>query len=88
MALNGPKQHKTSSKGQSPPQELEVGPHCGPYLLVSCNISLIRNKDKQRTKDVNTKVYENLDSNSGCCVRRMDVERIVQGAGCMQSSPC
>ena len=25
---------KASDKGQSPPQELEVGPRSGPYLLV------------------------------------------------------
>ena len=41
---NGPKQHKkfffarmakkASAEGQSPPQELEVGPRSGPYLLV------------------------------------------------------
>ena len=28
---------KASVKGQSPPQELEVGPHSGPYLLVLFN---------------------------------------------------
>ena len=43
-AKNGPKQHnklffarrakKASAKGRSPPQELEVGPRSGPYLLV------------------------------------------------------
>ena len=39
---NGPKQHKklffcpkgNKSLGRSPPQELEVGPRSGPYLLV------------------------------------------------------
>ena len=41
---NGPKQHKKfffarrakkdSAEGRSPPQELEVGPRSGPYLLV------------------------------------------------------
>ena len=25
---------KTSAEGRSPPQELEIGPHSGPYLLV------------------------------------------------------
>ena len=30
-------QKKTSAEGQSPPQELEVGPHSGPYLLVCQN---------------------------------------------------
>ena len=46
IAKNGPKQHnrllllpkgqtKALTKGQSPPQELEVGPHSGPYLLVA-----------------------------------------------------
>ena len=35
IAKNGPKQHnKLSSKAWSPPQELDVGPHSGPYLLV------------------------------------------------------
>ena len=42
IAKNGPKQHKElffcqkgkKSLGQSPPQELEVGPRSGPYLLV------------------------------------------------------
>ena len=42
MALNGPKQHNRlffcpkgqKSLGRSPPQELEVGPRSGPYLLV------------------------------------------------------
>ena len=29
---------KASAKGQSPPQELEVGPCSGPYLLVSFEI--------------------------------------------------
>ena len=28
------REKKTLSEGQSPPQELEVGPHSGPYLLV------------------------------------------------------
>ena len=45
MAKNGPKQHnkvficpkgkKGSAEGRSPPQELEVGPRSGPYLLVN-----------------------------------------------------
>ena len=45
IAKNGPKQHnklsfvpkgqkKNSAEGQSPPQELEVSPHSGPYLVV------------------------------------------------------
>ena len=35
IAKNGPKQHKKAlAEGQSPPQELEVGPRSGPYLLV------------------------------------------------------
>ena len=34
-SLSLPKgQKKASAKGQSHPQELEVGPHSGPYLLV------------------------------------------------------
>ena len=28
---------KASDEGQSPPQELEVGPHSGPYLLGTVN---------------------------------------------------
>ena len=28
---------KASAEGQSPPQELEVGPRSGPYLLVTIN---------------------------------------------------
>ena len=45
IAKNGPKQHnrlffarkakKASAEAQSPPQELEIGPRSGPYLLVS-----------------------------------------------------
>ena len=35
IAKNGPKQHKKAlAEGPSPPQELEVGPRSGPYLLV------------------------------------------------------
>ena len=42
IAKNGPKQHKAlyfcpkgkKNLGRSPPQELEVGPRSGPYLLV------------------------------------------------------
>ena len=30
---------KASVEGRSPPQELEVGPHSGPYLLVCYNLS-------------------------------------------------
>ena len=38
---------KTSPEGRSPPQDLEVGPHSGPYLLVYSktrmrNIQLLR----------------------------------------------
>ena len=32
---------KASAKGQSPPQELEVGPRSKPYLLVQVQIRLI-----------------------------------------------
>ena len=43
IGKNGPKQHKKlffcpkgkKSLGRSPPQELEVGPRSGPYLLVT-----------------------------------------------------
>ena len=49
IVKNGPKQHnkllflpkgqkKASAKGQSHPQELEVGPHSGPYLLVKVKL--------------------------------------------------
>ena len=52
IAKNGAKQHKSSffaqkgkkasDKGRRPPQELEVGPHSGPYLLVIINCDLFR----------------------------------------------
>ena len=35
MANNWPKQHNKPAEGRSPPQELEVGPHSGPYLLAN-----------------------------------------------------
>ena len=49
VTKNGPKQHnkpffcpkKAMPEGQSPPQELEVGPHSGPYLLVIIICGLI-----------------------------------------------
>ena len=50
MSKNGPKQHnkrffarkakKASAKGQSPPQELEVGQRSRPYLLVCITLTL------------------------------------------------
>ena len=52
IAKNGPKQHnklffarrakKASAEGRSPPQELEVGPRSGPYLLVILKDGILR----------------------------------------------
>ena len=35
-----PRAKKALAEGRSPPQEVEVGPCSGPYLLVSLNISI------------------------------------------------
>ena len=36
---------KASAEGRSPPQELEVGPRSGPYLLVADKMEVVWNCD-------------------------------------------
>ena len=40
------REKKSMSKGRSPPQELEVGPRSGQYILVSFNIRQVHPQDK------------------------------------------
>ena len=62
---------KTSAKGQSSPQELEVGPHSGPYLLVLSKMiatqvtqfsSLIEQEMSSRSSPKIRSVAENIYS--------------------------
>ena len=53
IAKNGPKQHnklffarrakKASDEGRNPPQELEIGPRSGPYVLVCYIMNMLSN---------------------------------------------
>ena len=75
MDKNGPKQHnkiffaqrakKASAKGQSPPQELEVGLRSGPYLLVLLNLALSRTAARFATHQLSTYRTE-LGDTDGC----------------------